>query len=188
MKIIIIIIKFSHFVLGVIKPNEIQWQVLVLHPGLVAVVLVNLVLLAHCVTTVEINSIWVLLMFYHSPDYDYAYWFFLKSDYCQGGMAPNQCSPKLLLAAEGSSCPPKYLSGNAQLSRHRPPIPAPIGALLLMARLVNICLSHSHTAHWHGGTGNMWPRDAESGEMEARDEKAFRKEQKRHQIQERRAL
>lgn len=78
---------------------------------------------------------------------DYAYWFFLKSDYCHSGMAPNQCSPKLLLAAEGSSCPPKYLSGNAQLSRHRPPIPAPIGALLLMARLVNICLSHSHTAH-----------------------------------------
>lgn len=34
----------------------------------------------------------------------------------------------------------------------------------------------------------MWPGDAESGEMEARDEKAFRKEQKRQQIQERRAL
>lgn len=58
---------------------------------------------------------------------DCAYWFFPKSDYCHGGMAPNQCSPKLLLAAECSSCPPKYLSGNAQLSRHRPPFPAPIG-------------------------------------------------------------
>lgn len=35
---------------------------------------------------------------------------------------------------------------------------------------------------------NMWPGDAESGEMEARDEKAFRKEKKRQQIQERRGL
>lgn len=34
----------------------------------------------------------------------------------------------------------------------------------------------------------MWPGDAESGEMGARDEKAFRKEQKRQQIEERRAL
>lgn len=33
----------------------------------------------------------------------------------------------------------------------------------------------------------MWPGDAESGEMEARDEKPFRKE-KRQQIQEKQGL
>lgn len=69
-----------------------------------------------------LSLVWLL------PMCDYAYWFFPKSDYCHGSMAHNQCSPKLLLAAEGSSCPHKYLSGNAQLSRHRPLTSAPAGA------------------------------------------------------------
>lgn len=116
-----------------------------------------------------------------------------KSDYCRRGRGVISVLPNFWWRGwEGSGCPREYLSGNAQLSRASPTDARPHSApfcwwrgSLISAYLTPTLLTDGGDGGWREA-GNMWPGDAESGEMEARDEKAFQK--KRRQIQEKLGL